>query len=88
MSQWFQSQVADLYDTEFESCSHGMGNMSILEVSMLKNSSTLAVSVPVNLSIKLSFISVNGPGKTYFVVALHTYSMDIILSYLDEAKMK
>ena len=28
---------------------------------MLKNSSTLAVSLPINISIKLGFISVNGP---------------------------
>ena len=37
---------------------------------MLKNSSTLAVSVPVNVSIKLDFVSVNGPRETYFVDAL------------------
>ena len=36
-------------------------------VNMLKNSSTLAVSVPINLSIKLGFVSVNGPRETYFV---------------------
>ena len=40
---------------------------------MLKNSSTLAVFVPINLSIKLGFVSVNGPGKTYFVDALHGF---------------
>ena len=31
---------------------------------MLKNSSTLAVSVPINVSVKLDFVSVNGPGET------------------------
>ena len=44
-----------------------MTNVSIPEVAMLKNSSTLAVSVPMNHSIKLSFISVNGSRETYFV---------------------
>ena len=39
---------------------------------MLKNSSTLAVSVPINLSIKLGFVSVNGPREDYFVDALRT----------------
>ena len=48
-----------------------MTNVSIPEVNMLKNSPTLAVSVPINLSIKLGFVSVNGPRETYFVDALH-----------------
>ena len=39
-------------------------------VNMLKNSSKLAVSVPINLSIKLSFVSVNNLRETYFVDAL------------------
>ena len=34
---------------------------------MLKNITTLEVSVPINLSIKLGFVSVNGPRETYFV---------------------
>ena len=34
---------------------------------MLKNSSTLAVSDTINLSIKLDFVSVKGPRETYFV---------------------
>ena len=37
---------------------------------MLKNSSTLAVSVLINLSIKLGFVAVHGPRETYFVDAL------------------
>ena len=37
-----------------------MKNISIPEVNMLKNSSTPVVSVPINLSIKLGFVSVNG----------------------------
>ena len=36
----------------------------------VKNSSTLAVSVQINVSIKFSFVSVNGPRETYFVDAL------------------
>ena len=41
---------------------------------MLKNSSTLAVSVPINLSIKFGFVSVNCPRETYFVDALRIVS--------------
>ena len=69
VTQWFQSQAADFYDTEIKSWSHGMTNVSFPEVNMLKNSSTLAVSVPINLSIKSGFVSVNGPWETYFVYA-------------------
>ena len=53
--------------------SHGMTDVSVPEVNMLKNSSTLAVSLPINLSIKLGFISVNGPKETYFVDALRIF---------------
>ena len=58
VTQWFQSQAADFYDTGYKSRLHGVTNVSIPEVDMLKNSSTLAVSVPINLSIKLDFVSV------------------------------
>ena len=61
--QWFQSQAAEFYNTGYKSWSHGMTNVSIPEVNMLKNSWTLAVSVPINLSINLGFVSVNGSGK-------------------------
>ena len=47
-----------------------MTNVSIPEVNMLKNSSTLAVSVPINLPIKLGFVSVNDPREPYFVDVL------------------
>ena len=47
-----------------------MTDVSVPEVNMLKNSSTLAVSVPINISIKLGFVSVNGSRETYFVDAL------------------
>ena len=39
---------------------------------MLKNSPTFAVTVPINLSIKLGFVSVNGSRETCFVEALLT----------------
>ena len=39
---------------------------------MLKNSSRSAVSVSINLSIKLSFVSVNGPREAYFVDAIRS----------------
>ena len=38
---------------------------------MLKNSSTLAVSVPINLSTKLGFVSVHSPRETYFLDVLY-----------------
>ena len=49
-----------------------MTNVSIPEVNMFKSSSTHAVSVPINVSIKLGFVSVNGPRESYFVDVLHT----------------
>ena len=39
---------------------------------MLKNSSTLGVTIPINLSIKLGFISVNDHRETYFLDAIRT----------------
>ena len=54
-----------------------MTNVPIPELNMLKNSSTLAVSVPINPSIKLGFVSVNGPSETYFVDVLDiSYSFE------------
>ena len=47
-----------------------MTNVSLPEVNMLKNSSTLAVSLPMNLSVKLGFVSVSGSRESYFVDAL------------------
>ena len=55
---------------EYKSWSHGMTNLSISEVNMLKNSSTLAVSVPINIFVKLGFVFLNSPSETYFVDAL------------------
>ena len=45
---------------------------------MLKISSTHAVSVPINLSTKLGFVSVNGPRETYYVAALRTRMYRVI----------
>ena len=47
-----------------------MTNVSIPEVNILKNSSTLDVTVPIILSIKLGFVCINGVRETYFVEAL------------------
>jgi hypothetical protein len=43
--------------------------------NMLKNSWTLAVSVAINISMKLCFVSVNGPRETYFVDEPHTFKL-------------
>ena len=75
MSQWFQSQAVDIYNTRYKSWFHGIINVSIQEVNMLKNSSTLAVSVPINLSIKLGFVSVNSHRETYFVNVPRIYNL-------------
>ena len=53
---------------ECGSWSYGITDVSIPEVNIL--SSTLAVSVPINLSIKLRFVSVNGSWEIDFVDAL------------------
>ena len=53
-----------------------MTNVSVLEVNMPKNISTLALSVLTNLYIKLDFVSVNGNRETYFVEALRRYCSD------------
>ena len=59
---------------EYKSWSHGMTNASFSEMNMLRNSSKFATSVPINLSIKLGYVSVNSPRETYFVDALHTFT--------------
>ena len=77
-------QVEDFYDTGYKSWSHGMTNVSIPEVNMLKNILTLAVSVPRNLFIKFGFVSVNGPRETYFVDLLRRFCLDFDLFKPDE----
>ena len=61
-----------------------MTNVSIPEVTMLKNSLRLAVSVPRTLFIKFGFVSVNGPSETYFVDALRRLCLDFDLFKPDE----
>ena len=63
MSEWFQSQVAEFYDTGYKGWSHRVTNVLIPDVNMLKNSSTFAVSVTIDLSIKFVSVCVNGSGK-------------------------
>ena len=53
-----------------------MKNVSIPEVYILKNRSTLPVSVPINLFTKCGFVSVNGPRENYFVDALSRFCLD------------
>ena len=61
-----------------------MTNVSIPEVNILKNSLTFSVSVPRNLFIKFSFVSVNGPRETYFVDPLRRFRLDFDLFKPDE----
>ena len=60
-----------------QSWSHGLTNISVSVVHILKNSSALDVSVPINLSIKLGLVSVNDPRETYFVDTLITYKRNM-----------
>ena len=55
-----------------------MTYVSIPEVNIFKNSSTLAVSVPINLSIKLGIIYVNGLRENYFVDSLRIINLSLI----------
>ena len=43
---------------------------------MLKNSSILAVTLPINFFIKFGFVSVNSPRENYFVDALCRFYLD------------
>ena len=63
-TQWFQSQTVGFYNQGYKSWSHGITNVSIPKMNMLKYSSTLAVSVSINLSIELDFVSVNSPRES------------------------
>ena len=58
VSQWFQFMMEEFCNTGYKRWSHGMTNDSIPEV---KNSSTFAVAVPINLSLTLGICYVNGP---------------------------
>ena len=52
-----------------------MTNVSVPEANMLKSSSTLTVSVTMNLFIKFGFVSVKGPRENYFVDALRRFCL-------------
>ena len=41
LSQWFQSQAAEFYDSRYKSWSHGMANISISEMNILKTAQHL-----------------------------------------------
>ena len=71
VSQWFQSQAANFYEKGIQKFVQRY-DMSQFRRWMLKNSSTLAVFIPISLSIKMEFISVIGPREIYFVDALRT----------------
>ena len=49
--------------------SQGMKNVLFPEMNVYQNSSTLTVYVPINIFMKLGFVSVNGPTETYFLDA-------------------
>ena len=73
-----QSQAAYFYDKGYKNWSHGMRNVSIPELNILKNIPTLAVSVPINISLKLCFVSLRGAGRPYtgsvnFITFRNTY---------------
>ena len=63
VTQWFQSQAATSTTQRYKNWFHGMTDVSIPEMNMLKNSPTLVVSVPKNLTTKLGFGIVNGQGN-------------------------
>ena len=75
VTQWLQSQAANFYDTGYKNWSHDMTNVSLPEVDMMKNSSTLAVSVPINLSIKLVFVSVNKASAVMYSMSSREYDV-------------
>ena len=77
-------QAEDIYDTGYKRLSRGITNVSIQEVNMLKNSLTLAVSVPIKLFIKFGFVSVNAPGK----LTLWTHYVDFVLILIYLSQMK
>ena len=51
---------------------------------MLKNSSTVAVSVPINLSIQVGYVSGNGPRETYFVDVPRNLHVSILIKSSSE----
>ena len=76
VTQWFQSKTADVHDKGTQKFVPRYGKCLNLEAYVLKNSTTLAVSVPINLFIKLGFVSVNATCDTNFVDTLPTDELD------------
>ena len=72
VSQWFQSQAADFYDTGYKSWSMVWQMFLFRRWIYWKIAQTLAVSAPINLFIKLSFVSVDARRETYFLDAPRT----------------
>ena len=72
VTQWFQTQAANFYDTWIQKLVPLYEKVSIPKVRIVKNSSTLAVSAAIKLSFKLGFVFVNGFRETCFVDALRT----------------
>ena len=54
-------QGGRFFDKGHKSLFHSMTNVSIPEVSILKNNATFAVSFPINICIKLGSVSLNVP---------------------------
>ena len=73
-----QSQASDFSDTGIQKRSLILTNVSIPEVNTLANSSTLPVSVPINLSIKLCFFCKRSQGNL-----LCGHATYIIITYLN-----
>ena len=70
VSRWFQSRAADFYGTLIQKLIPRYGKCLNSGGEYVENSSKLAVSVPINLSIKLGFVSVKGTRETYFADVL------------------
>ena len=68
VTQWFQSQAAE-FDTWIQKL------VPLYDKYAEKYLNTV-LSVPINLSIKLGFVSVNSPRETYFV-----YPLCILVNY-------
>ena len=73
VTQWFQSQAADFYDTGYKSWSHGMTNFSILEVNSGGSSYRDKGMIPTNKFklIKFLFYFQNLISLTLLCVKFH-----------------
>ena len=82
VTEWFQSQAADFYDTEIQKLVPRYDTYLNSEGEYVENNPKLAVSVPINLSTTLGLVSVNGPRETYFVDRLRIFPMFVTI-FLD-----